>query len=100
MNGNELYRSKLMTAAEAVQAIQSGHRIYLGGGAGVPQMLENAMVARASELKNVEVVHALSFAGGTYLDPAYSASFHQRSLFVGDTDRQAIADGRADFMPI
>lgn len=100
MNVNELYRNKLVTAAEAVKAIQSGQRVYIGGGAGVPQLLEAAMVARASELKNVEVVHALSFAGGKYLDPAYSASFHHRSLFVGETDRQAIQEGRADFMPI
>jgi len=100
MNVNELYRSKLTTAAEAVKAIQSGQRVYLGGGAGVPQLLEHAMVARAGELKNVEVVHALSFAGGEYLDPRYASSFRHRSLFIGETERQAVQEGRADFMPI
>lgn len=100
MTVNELYQSKVTTAADAVKTIQSGQRIYLGSGAGVPQVLECAMVERAGDLKDVEVVHALSFAGGKYLDPEYASSFRHRSLFIGGTERQAVEEGRADFMPI
>ncbi|MGH2581282.1 MAG: hypothetical protein ACRDFQ_00105 [Anaerolineales bacterium] len=55
------------------------------GGAEVPQVLERAMVARAGELRNVEVVHVLTFAGGEYLNPEYTESFHHRALFIGGT---------------
>ncbi len=100
MSVTDLYRSKVTTADQAVQLIQSRQRVYLGGGAGVPQILERAMVARAKELKDVEVVHALAFTGGEYLAPEYASSFRHRALFIGDNARQAVREGRADFMPI
>ncbi|MGB8643655.1 MAG: acetyl-CoA hydrolase/transferase C-terminal domain-containing protein [Anaerolineae bacterium] len=100
MNVIDLYRSKLTTAAEAVRGIRSHSRIYLGGGAGTPQVLERAMVARAAELRGVEVVSVLTFAGGEYLAPEYAESFRHRALFIGGNAREAINTGRADFMPI
>lgn len=100
MNGSALYRRKLVTAEQAVGMISSHSRIYLGGGAGVPQVLERALVQRAPELRNVEVVHVLTFAGGEYLAPQYAESFRHRALFIGATSRGAVREGRADFVPI
>ncbi len=100
MNAIDLYRSKLTTAEEAVKLIKSNSRIYLGGGSGIPQVLERAMVARAGELRNVEVVSVLTFAGGDYLAPQYAESFRHRALFIGGNARDAVNSGRADFMPI
>jgi 4-hydroxybutyrate CoA-transferase len=95
-----LYSDKLVSAEQAVQAIQSNSRVYLGGGAGVPQVLERAMVGRAGELRNVEVVHVLTFAGGEYMDAKYSSSFRHRALFSGANAREAINAGRADYVPV
>lgn len=95
-----LYNDKLVTAEEAVQAIHSNDRVYLGGGAGVPQVLERAMAARWRELENVEVVHVLTFAGGDYLAPEYANSFRHRALFVGSPAREAVNAGRADYVPV
>ncbi len=100
MKIDELYRSRLTTAEEAVKHIQSNSRIYLGGGAGTPQVLERAMVARAAELRNVEVDSVLTFAGAEYLAPEYSQSFRHRALFIGSNAREAVNSGRADFNPI
>ncbi len=47
----------IMTAEEAVKLIKSGDRVLIQGGAATPQTLIKAMVARASELKGVEIVH-------------------------------------------
>lgn len=96
----ELYRSKLTTAEEAVKVIKSNSCIYLGGGVGVPQVLQRALVARAAELRNVEVMHLLTFAGNEYLAPEYKASFRHRALFISDASRVAVCEGRADFVPI
>jgi acetyl-CoA hydrolase len=100
MNVSELYRRKLCSPAEAVAGIESGMRIYLGGGAGVPQVLERALVQRAPELRGVEIVHVLTFYEGEYLKPEYAASFRHRALFLGENARQAVREGRADFTPI
>ena len=95
-----LYTDKLVTAEEAVKAIQSYTRVYMGGGAGVPQVLGRAMVGRAAELREVEVVSVLTFAGGDYLDAKYSESFRHRALFVGANAREAVNTGRADYVPV
>ena len=100
MNVAELYRGKRTTADEAVKILQSNSRIYLGGGAGVPQVLERAMVARSRELEAVEVVSVLSFAGSEYLAPEYASSFRLRGLFLGANARTAVSEGRADYTPI
>lgn len=99
-NLDTLYADKLVTAEEAVQNIHSNSRVYLGGGAGIPQVLERAMAARGDELEDVEVVHVLTFAGGHYLDPAHAKSFRHRALFIGPNARKAINEGRADYVPI
>lgn len=100
MSVADIYRSKLTTAEEAVRLIQSDSRVYLGGGAGVPQALEHAMVERAAELRNVEIVSVLSFGGAEHLEPEYAASFRHRGLFLGENVREAVGAGRADYTPI
>jgi acetyl-CoA hydrolase len=100
MNAPARYDQKRRTAEEAVNAIQSGSRVYLGGGAGAPQALEAALVARAADLRGVEVVHVLTFSGGAYLAPEYADSFRHRALFLGGNARQAVREGRADYTPI
>lgn len=100
MKMQSIYQSKLIPAAQAAQRITSHSRIYLGGGAGVPQVLERAMVARAEELREVEVVSVLTFAGGDYIAPEYAKSFRHRALFIGENARAAVGDGRADYTPV
>lgn len=96
---SELKR-KIFSAEAAAQAVKSNSRIYLGGGTGIPLILERSLVARAGELENVEVVHVATFAGGEYLNPVYAKSFRHRALFIGPNARTAINDGRADYVPI
>jgi acetyl-CoA hydrolase len=100
MNITRIYDKKRKTAAEAIESIESGMRVYIGGGAGVPQVLENQMIARAHELRDVEVMHVLTFSGGKYLAPEYKHAFRHRALFMGHNARSAVAEGRADFMPV
>ena len=40
------YKSKLMSAAEAVQRIESGYRVYYGGNAAIPRALVRALAER------------------------------------------------------
>ncbi len=97
---NSAFAQKTITPAEAVRHIPSGARIYMGGGAGFPQEIERALVARAGALENVEVVHVLTFAGGQYLEPRFARSFRHRALFIGAPARKAVNEGRADYIPI
>lgn len=100
MNWAKLYREKVTDAATAVARVKSGDRIYLGSGAGVPQALVRALVARADELRNVEIVHMLHFGEAPYVAPEYASSFRHNALFIGPNVREAVQAGRADFTPI
>ncbi|HEX7592536.1 MAG TPA: acetyl-CoA hydrolase/transferase C-terminal domain-containing protein [Anaerolineae bacterium] len=95
-----MYRSKVVSAQDAVQIIKSNQRIYLGGGAAVPQRLLDALVARAPELRAVEIVHVLAFGKAPHLAPELKDSFRHRALFIGDNARAAVQAGRADFVPV
>ncbi len=95
-----MYRSKVVTAEEAVKRVKSNQRIYVGGGAGVPHRLLQALVERAEELRDVEIVHILTFGPAPYCAPEYARSFRHRALFMGANTREAVQAGRADFVPI
>jgi 4-hydroxybutyrate CoA-transferase len=100
MNWEEIYRRKVTSVNQALAAIQSGNRVYLGGGAGVPKALIDGLTARASELRGVELTHILTFADAPYVEPQYQKSFRVNALFIGPNVRQAVQKGQADFTPV
>ncbi len=96
----EDYRAKRTGAEEAARLIESGNRVYLGAGCAVPHSLVEAMSARAEELSDVEVVHILTVGPAPYVAPDMAGSFRVNALFVGPNVREAINEGRADYVPV
>jgi acyl-CoA hydrolase len=94
------YRSKLTTANEAVRCVESNMRVYIHPGCAEPEALVEALIARAPHVKNVEVLHLLTFGTSPYCAPAMAESFRHNALFVGGNVREAVQDGRADYIPI
>jgi 4-hydroxybutyrate CoA-transferase len=94
------YRQKVKPAAEAVRCVQSGDHVWLHAGCNNPEELTKALVCRADELHDVEISHLLTFGSADYADPRYAKSFRHRSLFTGPNVRQAVNEGRADWVPI
>jgi 4-hydroxybutyrate CoA-transferase len=100
MNNLKGYRGNLTTAAEAVKAIRSGDHVWIHAGCNNPEELVHAMVGRAAELSGVEVVHLMTIGSAEHADPRYSKSFRHRALFTGANVREALAEGRADYVPV
>ncbi|PYQ50320.1 MAG: 4-hydroxybutyrate CoA-transferase, partial [Acidobacteria bacterium] len=101
MNGwAETYRQRVTTADEAVRAVRSGDNVWVHAGCNNPEEVVRAMVARASELRGVTVSHLMTFGSAAYADPPYADSFRHRALFTGANVREAVNDGRADFVPV
>jgi 4-hydroxybutyrate CoA-transferase len=93
-------RRKATSAEEAMTAVRSGSRVYLQGGCAVPQALVRALVARAPQLRDVEIVHLHTEGAADYVRPEYAASFRHNALFIGANVREAVNAGRADFTPV
>ena len=100
MNWLDDYKSKLMSAADAVQMIRSGDRVYYGGNAAIPQALVRALAERRDELEDVQLNHVLLIGEDPLSTPEMEGHFRHNSLFVGPADRKAVNEGRADYVPI
>lgn len=98
MNWKEKYANKICTAAEAVSKIQSGDKIIFGDWVSEPPALVDALIARAGELKGVEIIHGMSPGPNTYVAPEYEGIFHHTSLFIGPKTRTAYAEKRIDYI--
>ncbi|MDQ7844580.1 MAG: acetyl-CoA hydrolase/transferase C-terminal domain-containing protein [Armatimonadota bacterium] len=93
------YAAKIVSADEAVRLIRPGMRVYLTGNCSVPQTLLRALVARAPELHDVEIVQVLTIGPAEYVAPGMEAHLRVNTLFISDNVRQAVNEGRADFTP-
>ncbi len=91
--------SKERTPAEAARAIKPGDRVYIHGAGATPQALVQAMVDRADELQDIEIYHLHTEGQARYLEPQYEGVFHLNAMFLAPNSRQAVAEGRADFIP-
>jgi len=91
---------RIVTPEEAVSGIRSRDQIYLQCAAATPEVLLDALVARAPELEAVSVVHLHTEGPGPHLAPAMEPHFRHRALFIGPNARRAVNEGRADFVPV
>jgi acyl-CoA hydrolase len=100
MRWTDAYLSKVRTAEEALQVIKSGDRVYVHQGCAQPEALLAAMLQRAPELRNVELVHCATMGAADYARPQYEGHFRHTALFMGANVREAVQQGRADYVPI
>jgi 4-hydroxybutyrate CoA-transferase len=100
MNWQQIYRSKIVTADQAVEAIRSRHRVFMTGNCSVPQELLGALVRRAPRLEEVEIVQVLTIGPAEYVAPEMEGHIRVNSLFISNNVRQAVNEGRANFTPI
>jgi|SRR3990170_668260 len=93
-------KARVTTAEEAVKVIQSGSRVFLTGNCSVPQQLLAALVARAPQLNDVEIIQVLTIGPAPHVVPEMKGHLRVNTLFISDNVRQAVHDGRADFTPV
>jgi acyl-CoA hydrolase len=91
---------KYITGEEALSVIKPGNRVFVHGGAATPHFLLRKLAERASSLWNVEIV-SISLQGDAVIaDKKYKDNFRINSLFVSQNVREAVNEGRGDYVPI
>ena len=91
---------RLVTPEEAVASVGDGHTIFVQGGAATPTALLTALAARAPELTDVTTVSLHLEGPCPHLEPSMVGHIRHRALFIGPSARDAVNEGRADYVPI
>src|SRR5262245_19171169 len=96
----DIYASKVKTAAEAVRLIRPGRRMLIGSGAAEPVHLVDALANDGAHLTDNESVHLLTLGPAPYVRPELASRFRHAAFFIGPNVREAVNEGRADFIPV
>jgi len=94
------YKRRLKLADDALAYVKSGMRVYIQPGCAEPETLVEALIRRAPELYDVEIVHMMTMGCAPYVAPEMEGHFRHNAMFIGSNVRDAINDGRADYTPI
>ncbi|MEX1127809.1 MAG: acetyl-CoA hydrolase/transferase C-terminal domain-containing protein [Vicinamibacterales bacterium] len=93
------WTERALTAEEAVSGIASGMRVFVHGAAATPTPLVEAL-SRRRDLAGVSLYHLHTTGPAPFADAEQDGRFLSVSLFAGPPVRDAIHDGRADFVPV
>ena len=91
---------RVTTSAEAISRIRPEQRIFIGSGAAEPTTLVEALCTDGEHLPGNEIVHLLTLGPAPYVTPELQARFRHTAFFIGANVREAVWEGRADFMPV
>ena len=93
------WKSRAASAADVVSVVRSGTNIFLHGAAATPTPLIDALCAR-HDLADVRIYHLHTAGPAPFAEHGREKEFRSVSLFTGAPLRTAIAEDRADFVPI
>jgi 4-hydroxybutyrate CoA-transferase len=99
MSWQDIYKSRLCTAEEAVKHVKSGDTIWMAHCSGEPPVLTDALAANAAQYEDVEIMHGVNFGLGLYGKPEMKGHFRPNLIFLGKNLRACVAEGWGDFTP-
>jgi acyl-CoA hydrolase len=100
MNWQEHYNTHTMSAAEAVENIMSGERIFVGSNAAQPQALVDALTESTTNPGHNEIVHIMTLGAAPSANSAFRDKFRHNAFFIGANVRDAVNECRADYTPM
>lgn len=84
--------------------IHAGDRIFIGTGCGEPQYLVQALVnyvkSNPKAFFDAELIHVWTLGVAPYTDEKLQENFRLDAFFVGDSTRNAVNRGAADYTPV
>ncbi len=97
MTWKEIYESKLVTAEEAIKAINNGDKVVTGMGCGEPFGIQRAMIENYQQFENVEIVNMLTLGDSPWLRSEMKGHFILNCLFASQSNRKEISNGKCEF---
>jgi len=94
------YKSKLMSAEAAINQIRPGSHIFVGTACGEPQALTRALGEKGERIEDAELFHFITLSQAPYAQAQFAYRFRPNTFFIGPGIRDAVAEGRADYIPM
>ena len=98
------YPEKFVTEQQAFGRIRRGNRIFISTGCGEPQYLVRALInyveSNPTAFFDAEVLHVWTLGVAPYTDIKFKQNFRHNSFFIGNTTREAVNRGLADYSPV
>src|SRR4029453_9680444 len=93
------WKSRAVSAADVVSAVRSGTNLFFHGACATPAPLIEALCERR-DLADVRLYHLHTAGPAPFAAEGREQEFRSVSLFTGSPLRRAVAEDRADFIPI
>lgn len=98
------YPAKFVTENRVFKQMHRGDHIFIGTGCGKPQYLIQALIkyveTHPGDLLDTEVYQVWSMGIAPYVDQKFRHHFRYNTFFIGDTAREAVNEGVADYTPV
>ncbi|RLU20952.1 hypothetical protein DMN91_007567 [Ooceraea biroi] len=93
---------KWVCVEDAVKIINSEHLVFIQGGAATPMELVRAMTEHGvcNNLRGVRLLHMCLEGDAPFANPEFEKHFRSVNLYVGANLREAVNEGRADYIPL
>ncbi|MGH6917024.1 MAG: GNAT family N-acetyltransferase [Geminicoccaceae bacterium] len=91
---------KLVSAEQAVAGIRPGEQLFVGTACATPRTLMAALERRQPPPPDVACYHFLTNGAIPTDGDTVKTNYQHYSFFVGSDNRRAVAQGKADYIPI
>jgi acyl-CoA hydrolase/GNAT superfamily N-acetyltransferase len=91
---------KITTPEDALSTVKSGDHIFIGTACATPQTLIQSLEGLDKKLDDVRLFHFLTDGAIPHEAETPKTRFQHKVFFVGTDTRQAIKQGKADYIPI
>ncbi len=81
------FAARMLTAEDAAKKVKSGDKVGVSGYLSDPTALVNALVNRADELSDVEIIHGMTPGDAPYVQPGMETHFIHNSMYMGGVVR-------------
>lgn len=100
MDWKEYYKSRVVTAEEALSQIRDGETIMPSHAAAEPKYLTYKLVEMKDQFHNVGILQGLNIGDAPYAAEDCYKHFVIKSFFYGANNRKCLQEGRGETIPI
>jgi acyl-CoA hydrolase/GNAT superfamily N-acetyltransferase len=98
------YPDKFVAEEEIFNHIHRGDRIFIASACAEPQYLVSALIKYVESYPkaffDAEVIHIWTLGLAPYTEERFKSNFRHNSFFIGNSTRDAVNKGAADYTPI